>query len=111
MNVNAFLTIAQDDPAILGHGKNGLSHDFYQSLLAFQNLGLEGLATLAENSIRWSALEDQNSANWLKVIREGASGKGIKAARLRDWEQEFERFCQWVVLEYALEVEPMEDVD
>ena len=97
------VSLNNDDPAILGHGKNGMSHDFWQAFMAFENLGLEGLATMAENSIRWSAVEDQNQGEWLREISEGYMGQGIKAQWLKEWRSEFEKFCQWVIMEFPLE--------
>jgi adenosine deaminase CECR1 len=103
------VSLNNDDPAILGHGKNGLSHDFWQTLMAFENLGLEGLATMAENSVRWSAVEDQKQGEWLTEISEGYMGKGVKAQRLKEWRSEFEKFCQWIIMEFPLEDEEDED--
>jgi len=98
------VSLCNDDPAILGTGRNGLTHDFWQALQGLDNLGLEGLATMAENSIRWSAFEDQSQADWLAGIRSGITGDGLKAERLLHWYADFEKFCQWVVLEFAGEV-------
>lgn len=103
------VSLNNDDPAILGHGKNGLSHDFWQTFMAFENLGLEGLATMAENSVRWSAVEDQTQGEWLKEISEGYMGKGVKAQRLKEWRSEFEKFCQWIIMEFPLDDEEDED--
>jgi adenosine deaminase CECR1 len=97
------VSLNNDDPTILGHGKNGLSHDFWQAFMAFDNLGLEGLATMAENSIRWSAIEDQKQGAWLREISEGYMGQGLKAQRLKEWRSEFEKFCQWIIMEFPLE--------
>jgi adenosine deaminase CECR1 len=99
------VSLSNDDPAILGHGKNGLTHDFWQVLQGLENMGLSGLATMAENSIRWSCFEDQTPAEWVSDIRQGIAGTGLKAKRLREWYADFERFCQWVVLEFAGEVD------
>jgi adenosine deaminase CECR1 len=99
------MSLNNDDPAILGHGKNGLTHDFWQSFMAFENLGLEGLGVMAENSLKWSAVEDQKSAEWLKGIQEAYMGKTVKAAMLKEWRREFEKWCQWVVLEFPLEAD------
>ncbi|EXJ92663.1 hypothetical protein A1O3_01215 [Capronia epimyces CBS 606.96] len=99
------VSLNNDDPAILGHGKNGLSHDFWQSYMAFENLGLEGLGTMAENSLKWSAIEDQKPAEWKKAITEGYMGKGIKSKLLREWRSEFEKWCQSIVMEYPLEAD------
>jgi adenosine deaminase CECR1 len=103
------VSLNNDDPAILGHGKNGLSHDFWQTFMAFENLGLEGLATMAENSVRWSAIDDQKQGEWLREISDGYMGHGIKAQRLKEWRSEFEKFCQWIIMEFPLEDEEDED--
>ncbi|PGH04678.1 hypothetical protein GX51_03345 [Blastomyces parvus] len=99
------VALCNDDPTLLGYGKNGLTHDFCQVLNGLENVGLAGLATMAENSIRWSCFEDQNSSEWLRDIRSGVTGTGLKAANLRGWQIEFERFCQWVILEFGSEVD------
>jgi adenosine deaminase CECR1 len=95
------VSLNNDDPAILGHGKNGLTHDYWQSFMAWENLGLEGIATMAENSLKWCAIEDQKPAAWTKDITEGYMGDGTKAALLKEWRTEFEKWCQWIVEEYA----------
>lgn len=105
------VSLNNDDPAILGHGKNGLSHDFWQAYMAFENLGLEGLGTMAENSLKWSALEDQKPAEWTRSIGEGYMGKGIKSKLLRAWRSEFEKWCQFIVMEYPLEAGSDDDAD
>jgi adenosine deaminase CECR1 len=102
------VSLCNDDPAVLGHGKNGLTHDFWQALQGLENTGLSGLATMAENSIRWSCFEDQTSAEWQSDIRQGITGKGLKAKRLQEWYADFEQFCQWVVLEFAEDVDDAE---
>ncbi|OOF91712.1 hypothetical protein ASPCADRAFT_211072 [Aspergillus carbonarius ITEM 5010] len=95
------VSLCNDDPAILGHGKNGLTHDFWQSLQGLENLGLEGLAMMVENSIRWSCYEDQSAEDWQAGLRDGVQGGGVKAARLREWDADFEAFCGWIVEEYG----------
>jgi adenosine deaminase CECR1 len=82
-----------------------MSHDFWQSLQGFENLGLEGLASLAENSVRWANFEDCPAKQWALELKEGSMGKGIRAQRLKDWAREFEQFCQWVVLEYGADMD------
>ncbi|KAK2801913.1 hypothetical protein FQN51_005062 [Onygenales sp. PD_10] len=104
------VALCNDDPALLGYGKNGLSHDFCQVLNGLENVGLAGLATMAENSIRWSCFEDQSKPEWLADIRAGITGIGVKAARLKDWRVEFEKFCQWVVLEFGAELDDDNDL-
>jgi adenosine deaminase CECR1 len=86
-----------DDPAVLGHGKNGVSHDYWQAFMAWENLGLEGLATMMENSVKWSAFEDQNQTEWIRDINHGYNGKGVKARVLNQWKVDFEKWCAWVI--------------
>ncbi|KAF3388792.1 Adenosine deaminase CECR1-A [Penicillium rolfsii] len=95
------VSLCNDDPAILGHGKNGLTHDFWQALQGLQNVDLAGLAMMVQNSIRWSCYEDQSTGEWKHDVEQGILGEGLKAARLREWHTEFEKFCEWVVLEFA----------
>lgn len=95
------VSLSNDDPAILGHGKNGLTHDFWQAMQGLQNVDLAGLAMMVQNSIRWSCYEDQSTAEWKAEVGDGVLGNGIKAARLREWLSDFEKFCEWVVLEFA----------
>ena len=102
-------SLNNDDPAILGHGKNGLSHDYWQSFMAWENLGLEGLATMAENSIKWCAVEDQKSAEWTKGVTDGYMGKTLKAKMLKEWRTEFEKWCQWVIMEWPDEADESEE--
>jgi adenosine deaminase CECR1 len=98
--------LSNDDPAILGQGANGMSHDFWQALQGWENLGLAGLASLAENSVRWATYEECTAKEWQQQIKDGNFGKGIRAQRMREWAQEFEKFCQWVVLEYGADQDP-----
>ncbi|KAE8313464.1 ADGF like protein [Aspergillus parasiticus SU-1] len=93
--------ISNDDPAILGQNTAGLSYDFYQTIQAFDNIGLAGLGALAHNSIRWSNFEDQNDVEWFRDIDFGENGDGIKAQRLQQWNEKWEAFCEWVVKEYG----------
>ena len=95
-------SLSNDDPAILGHGKNGMTHDFWQALQGWESLGLEGLGSLAENSVRYAAYgPDQNTKEWNKDISDGVFGQGIRAARLREWAGQWSQFCEWIVMEYA----------
>lgn len=95
------VSLCNDDPAILGHGRNGLTHDFWQTLQGLQNVDLAGIAMMVQNSIRWSCYEDQSTAQWKQEVGEGILGEGLKACRLREWQTDFEKFCEWVVLEFA----------
>ncbi|KAH7326076.1 adenosine deaminase family protein [Stachybotrys elegans] len=94
-------SLCNDDPAMLGQDTPGMSHDFWQALQGWENLGLAGLGSLAENSIRYSAFEDETQAEWLSGIREASLGKGIKAQRLKEWQVEWENFCLWILTEFG----------
>jgi adenosine deaminase CECR1 len=93
-------SLCNDDPAMMGHDTAGVSHDFWQALQGWDNLGLAGLASLAENSVRWAAFEDQTQAEWTKSIKEATLGSGIKADRLKEWQVQWEKFCLWIVTEF-----------
>ena len=96
------VALCNDDPAILGHGMNGLAHDFWQALQGWDNLGLEGLGSLAENSVRYAAYApDQTTKEWNKDVKDGIFGDGVRASRLREWTSEWNKFCEWIVVEYA----------
>lgn len=97
--------LSNDDPSLLGHNGSGMSHDFWQALQGWENLGLEGLASMAENSVRWATFDDCDSRQWQQEIKDGAYGEGARAKRMKEWAMEFERFCQWVVLEFGAEQE------
>lgn len=63
------------------------------------NLNLQG--ALAQNSLRYSNFEDQNDKVWLVQIKAGAKGSGIKATRMKEWNADWETFCQWVIIEFG----------
>ncbi|KAK6950856.1 hypothetical protein Daesc_007384 [Daldinia eschscholtzii] len=94
-------SLCNDDPAMLGQDTAGSTHDFWQALQGWENLGLAGLGSLAENSVRWAAFEDQSAEEWSRDIREASTGSGTKAQRLKEWEIEWEKFCVWVVDEFG----------
>ena len=95
------VSLCNDDPAILGQGSSGMSHDFWQALQGIESLGLEGLGALAENSVRWAAFEDLDNKNWTEGVRDGAYGQGARARRMNEWRKQWEAFVQWVVLEFG----------
>ncbi|PWY90865.1 adenosine deaminase family protein [Aspergillus heteromorphus CBS 117.55] len=95
--------ISNDDPAILGQDAAGLSYDFYQTIQAFDNLGLAGLGALAQNSLRWANFEDQSDGDWLRDIDLGEHGTGTKATYIQAWNEQWESFCQWIVDEYGVQ--------
>lgn len=98
-------SLSNDDPLILGQVHSGMTHDFWQALQGWENLGLEGLASLAENSVRWATFDDVPAKAWQQEIKDGVVGKTKRAERMREWALEFEKFCQWVVLEFGTEVD------
>lgn len=98
-------SLCNDDPAILGQDTAGSTHDFWQALQGWENLGLAGLGSLAQNSVKWAAFEDQDLGEWRKGVEEGGLGQGMRGQRLRDWALEWEEFCLWVVTEYGEESE------
>jgi len=98
------VALCNDDPAILGRYKVGMSHDYYQAIQALDNLGLEGLGAMAENSVRWAAFEDLSPKDWLDDVNGGAYskvGKRLRAKRMREWKNSWEKFCQWILIEYG----------
>ncbi|KAL4913789.1 hypothetical protein BDW62DRAFT_191893 [Aspergillus aurantiobrunneus] len=95
------VTFSNDSPGIFRLGTNGLSSEFYQALVAFHNMGLTGLIMMVENSIRWSCYEDQSAKEWATDIEEAILGEGIKAARLREFYADFQKFCEWVVQNFG----------
>lgn len=104
------VALCNDDPAILGQDTNGMSHDFWQALQGWENVGLEGLGALAENSVRWAAFEDQTSKEWVQGIKQATLGRGTRATRMQEWSVDWERFCLWVVSEYGEDGDDGEDV-
>ena len=94
-------SLSNDDPSILGQGTNGMTHDFWQALQGWDNLGLAGLGSLAENSVRWAIFEDQTSTAWVQDIKEASLGSGVRAKRMKQWSVEWEQFCLWVVTEFG----------
>ena len=97
--------LCNDDPAMLGQDTAGVSHDFWQALQGWDNLGLAGLGSLAENSVRFAAFEDQDQAAWVRDVQQASLGAGVKAARIKEWQVEWEKFCLWIVTEYGDEFE------
>ena len=50
--------LGNDDPSIFGEGEIGLSSMFWQ-ILHSENVGLSGLAHMAETLVRWSCLKTE----------------------------------------------------
>ncbi|KAF6832572.1 adenosine deaminase family protein [Colletotrichum plurivorum] len=95
--------LCNDDPAMLGQDTAGMSHDYWQALQGWENVGLEGLGSMAENSVRWSAFEDETAEQWTAGIKEASLGSTVKAERLKQWAAEWEKFCLWIVEEFGEE--------
>lgn len=100
--------LSNDDPAMLGHDTAGNSHDLCQALNGWQNLGLEGLGSLAENSVRFALFEDESKETWDRGVREASLGEGLRARRLKEWAIAWEKFCLWIVEEFGDEWEESE---
>ncbi|KAM0273971.1 hypothetical protein ACHAQH_008063 [Verticillium albo-atrum] len=92
--------LANDDPGVLGHGVTGSSHDFYQVIQAFQNVGLEGLGDLAETSVWFSAFHDGQGGPE-PIGHEQGPLDGMRRRCVADWRRQWEEFCSWVVEEYG----------
>ncbi|KUJ20073.1 Metallo-dependent hydrolase [Mollisia scopiformis] len=93
--------LSNDDPALMGHGTSGLSHDFWQALQGWENLGLAGLGSLTQNSVRWSAFEDQTNEEWNGDIATALTGSSLRAKYVQKWNAEWEQFCEWIVAEFS----------
>ena len=89
------VALGNDDPSIFGERDIGLTNEFSQVLHSFENVGLVGMAHMAENSVRWSCFEDQKLQDWHADI-DGKITKSLKASRLKMWNDEFARFCLWI---------------
>ncbi|KAF3936867.1 hypothetical protein ABW19_dt0205601 [Dactylella cylindrospora] len=85
------VALANDDPGILGQGETGMSHDFYQVLQAYDNVGLEGIGDLVETSVLYAAFAGEE----IGVVKEG----GFREKCLKDVREEWEAFCKWIVEE------------
>jgi adenosine deaminase CECR1 len=94
-------SLCNDDPGILGQDTAGSTHDFWQALQGWDNLGLEGLGSLAQNSVLYAAYEDQTNAEWQASLKAGMTGKGTRGERMRQWAVLWEEFCLWVVTEFG----------
>lgn len=112
-------TISNDDPAILGgpyrDNRNGSSTDFWSILQSWDDLGLAGLGSLAEESVRYALFEvpetvDEDNTMWLDGVRKGINGTGVRAARMTEWRMEWEDFMEWIVIEYAADWANEEDM-
>ncbi|KAI9688320.1 MAG: hypothetical protein M1820_010265 [Bogoriella megaspora] len=104
------VALCNDDPAVMDFGASGMTHDYWQALQGWENLGLEGLGSLAETSVRYAAFEDCSAKEWAADVKAGSTGSGIRAKRLKEWARDWEKFCQWVVLEFGADMD-LEQVD
>lgn len=93
--------LCNDDPAILGQVASGMTHDFWQALQGWNNLGLAGIGSLAENSVRWAAFEDCDAKTWKRTIDEGRDSDSVWGRRLREWEEDWEEYCDWIVFVFG----------
>lgn len=99
-------SLCNDDPAMMGQDTAGMSHDFFQVLQGWDNLGLAGLGSLAENSVLWSAFEEQSQDEWIRGVRgEDQQTDSVKSQKLALWREEWEDFCRWIVSEFGSELD------
>ncbi|KAI5781924.1 hypothetical protein EDC01DRAFT_752086 [Geopyxis carbonaria] len=98
------VAVSNDDPGILGQMRTAsLSHDYWQVLQGFGNVGLEGLGDLAETGVRFAAVEEREEREEREekeevgVVVEG----GVREGRLEEWTGMWEGFCAWVVEEFG----------
>jgi adenosine deaminase CECR1 len=61
------------------------------------------LGSLAENSVRWASFEDYTQKEWVQSIKDGSTGKGLRAEYLKEWTRRWEQFCAWIVDEYGVD--------
>ena len=99
------VSLSNDDPAVLGQGDSGVSYDFWQVLQGIESLGMEGLGSMAENSVRYAAFEDLNSKQWTDDVKAGAYGNGVRAKRMNEWKHQWEKYCQWIVTEFGPDID------
>jgi adenosine deaminase CECR1 len=86
------VSISNDDPGILGQMETAsMTHDFWQVLQAYDNVGLEGLGDLAETGVRFAAFEG---------VEVGVE-EGVRRERLEEWGRRWEEFCGWVCEEFG----------
>jgi len=60
--------------------------------------------SLAQNSVQWAAFEDQGNSQWDETLKEGANSEGANGKRMREWAEDWEKFCLWVVDEFGSNV-------
>lgn len=74
-------TVNSDNPSLFS---NSLSHEFYQIMVGTPTMNIHGWRQLAEWSITYSCLSDEEKKKARKIFKD-----------------EWERFCQWIIDEYA----------
>lgn len=86
------VSVNNDDPGILGQLEtSSLSHDYWQVLQAFGNVGLEGVGDIVETGIKWAAFPDVPVGEVF----------GIRKQRLEEWTKRWEEYCHWITQEFA----------
>lgn len=86
------VTLNNDDPGILGQKTTAsMTHDFWQVLQAFENVGLEGLGDMVETSVMFAAFDG---------VEVGVE-EGIRELRMAEVRNSWEVFCDWVVVNYG----------
>lgn len=56
---------------------------------------------IAQNSLRWANFVDQDDEAWGLDIELGEFGGGTKGARIREWNAQFELYCQEINSNYT----------
>jgi adenosine deaminase CECR1 len=51
--------------------------------------------------MQWAAFDDQNDDQWLRILESGDTGESLNGKRMREWAQDWEKFCIWVVEEFG----------
>lgn len=74
-------SLSNDDPALMGQGTSGMTHDFWQALQGWENLGLAGL--VSEQMGDWSAGLNCSRDHLLRTAFDGRISR-VKTRR-RGW--------------------------
>lgn len=52
---------------------------------------LEEQGSLAQNSMRWAAFEDENDEANVRT------GLGFQGEKLKEWQRQWEECCDWII--------------
>jgi adenosine deaminase CECR1 len=51
---------------------------------------------MAENSIKWAAMQDQSDSEWQKAF-DVKDEDSVKTQRYLLWKDQWEKWCEWIV--------------